>query len=162
MPVADPGHSDKLLRMCRDPKQRQAESVAAAQFRILGQTQALDLAAASQALWLATLSLMTAYMRTQAPAHRFLIARRVAGNFHTLHDQDCFSAPNRATFWKLHLRWSGLAQSFAPLPERRRRGLGRFVFLAYAKLAGFYDVRYSLHAGRRLSDRRCQGSFPNS
>ena len=168
MSVADLGGSDKPFRMGLDPAQRQAGSVAAAQRPTFDhtpdqtRTQAVALAAASHTLWLATVSLMTAYMRTQAPAHRFLLARRIARNFHTLHDQDCFNAPSRATFWKLHLRWSDLAQAFAPVPERRRRGLGRFMYLAYAKLASLCDVRYALHTGRRLSDRRCQGSFPNS
>ncbi|MCR6679031.1 hypothetical protein NVV43_26420, partial [Escherichia marmotae] len=42
------------------------------------------LADACRALWLATVSLMTAFMQTQAPAHRLLLARRIARNLDTL------------------------------------------------------------------------------
>jgi hypothetical protein len=72
------------------------------------------LAQACGALWLATLSLMTAFMQTQAPAHRHLLARRIARNLGTLAGQDCFSADCRATFRKLALRWDGQAERFAP------------------------------------------------
>lgn len=60
---------------------------------------------ASRALWLATLSLMTAFMQTQAPAHRLLMARRIARNFDTLREQECFSADCRRRFARLGARW---------------------------------------------------------
>ena len=61
---------------------------------------------ASRALWLATLSLMAAFMQTQAPAHRYLMARRIARNFDTLQAQDCFSADCRRRFARLGARWT--------------------------------------------------------
>ena len=72
------------------------------------------LAQACGALWLATLSLMTAFMQTQAPAHRHLLARRIARNLGTLAGQDCFSTDCRATFRKLAARWDAQAERFAP------------------------------------------------
>ena len=65
---------------------------------------------ASRALWLATLSLMTAFMQTRAPAHRLLMARRIARNFDTLREQDCFTADCRGRFARLAARWSGIAE----------------------------------------------------
>jgi len=41
----------------------------------------LRLAAANRALWTATLALMTAFMQSTAPAHRYLLARRIAPQF---------------------------------------------------------------------------------
>ncbi|MFL6691406.1 MAG: hypothetical protein ACJ8GO_00445 [Ramlibacter sp.] len=64
---------------------------------------------ASRALWLATLSLMTAFLQTQAPAHRYLLARRIARNFQTLRAQECFSADCRRRFGKLETRWNAQA-----------------------------------------------------
>lgn len=60
---------------------------------------------ASRALWLATLSLMTAFMQTQAPAHRYLMARRIARNFETLREQECFSDDCRQRFARLGSHW---------------------------------------------------------
>ena len=40
----------------------------------------LALSRACSALWTATLSLMAAFMQTSAPAHRYLIARKIARN----------------------------------------------------------------------------------
>jgi hypothetical protein len=73
-----------------------------------------ELARACNALWLATLSLMTAYMQTAAPAHRFLLARRVATNFRTLQAQDCYDGACRARFARLALRWQGHADAHHP------------------------------------------------
>ena len=70
---------------------------------------AVLLAQASRALWAATLSLMTAYMQTPAPAHRYLLARRIAANFGTLCTQDCFDPGCRASFARLADRWQALA-----------------------------------------------------
>jgi hypothetical protein len=76
--------------------------------------QILALRHACGALWLATLSLMTAYMRTQAPAHRYLLARRIAANLGTLQAQDCFGAKSRRSFARLSSRWSETATRLAP------------------------------------------------
>jgi hypothetical protein len=73
----------------------------------------LALAQASRALWLATLSLMTAFMQTPAPAHRVLLARRISRNFDTLSRQECFEAGCRATFERLASRWQSHAEAFA-------------------------------------------------
>jgi hypothetical protein len=75
---------------------------------------ALQLAQASRALWIATLSLMTAFMQTPAPAHRYLLARRIGRNLDTLARQDCFDAGCRARFVRLARRWHERAEQFAP------------------------------------------------
>ncbi|WP_332816120.1 hypothetical protein [Ramlibacter sp.] len=64
---------------------------------------------ASRALWLATLSLMAAFMQAQAPAHRLLMARRIARNFDTLREQDCFEPACRRRFERLGRRWHAQA-----------------------------------------------------
>jgi hypothetical protein len=64
------------------------------------------LAQACQSLWSATLSLMTAFMQTPAPAHRLMLARRIACNFCTLADQPCFDDKTRASFSRLNARWT--------------------------------------------------------
>lgn len=71
---------------------------------------AVSLQDASRALWLATLSLMAAFMQTQAPAHRLLMARRIARNFDTLRRQDCFSSDCRQRFARLGSRWQARAE----------------------------------------------------
>lgn len=68
------------------------------------------LAQACGALWLATLSLMAAFMHTRAPAHRYLLARRIARNLQTLGEQECFSGECRRRFARLGLRWQKRAQ----------------------------------------------------
>ena len=73
-----------------------------------------SLAEASRALWLATLSLMTAFMHLQAPAHRYLLARRIARNLRTLGEQECFTADCRRTFERLGARWESKALRFKP------------------------------------------------
>jgi len=83
-----------------------------------------QLAGACAALWSATLSLMVAFMKTAAPAHRYLIARKIARNLSTLHEQDCFSAQARASFLKLSRRWSERADRLAPNEQRPRGGIG--------------------------------------
>jgi len=69
---------------------------------------------ASNGLWLATLSLMTAFMQTSAPANRHLLARRIAANFRMLSDQPCFSAASRCSFSRLGERWARKARLLAP------------------------------------------------
>jgi hypothetical protein len=71
---------------------------------------------ASRALWLATLSLMAAFMQTQAPAHRLLMARRIARNFETLRQQECFTADCRRRFARLGARWSAQADRLQGRP----------------------------------------------
>jgi hypothetical protein len=70
---------------------------------------------ASTSLWLATLSLMTAFMHQPAPAHRYLLARRIARNFATLRAQEeCFPAATRTKFAELEQRWELKAQRLSP------------------------------------------------
>lgn len=74
-----------------------------------------ELAQASNSLWLATLSLMTAYMHNGAPAHRYLLARRISRNFAMLREQkECFGADTLASFDKLSHRWEKKAQRYSP------------------------------------------------
>lgn len=92
-------------------------------------TSTAELAALSQAcssLWLATLSLMTAFMQQSAPAHRYLLARRIARNFATLQQQpECFDAATLAKFAALEARWQLKAQRLAPEPAAPEGMLGR-------------------------------------
>jgi hypothetical protein len=86
---------------------------------------AVQLASACAALWTATLSLMVAFMKTPAPAHRYLIARKIARNLATLHRQeDCFNVQSRASFLALSRRWSDRADRLAPEQQRPRGGIG--------------------------------------
>ena len=71
---------------------------------------------ARRALWLATLSLMAAFMQTQAPAHRLLMARRIARNFDTLREQECFSDECRVRFGRLAARWRAQAERLQEPP----------------------------------------------
>jgi hypothetical protein len=75
---------------------------------------ASELAQACSALWLATLSLMTAFMQNPAPAHRLLLARRISRNLGTLQAQDCFDADCRRRFARLSRRWADTAQALDP------------------------------------------------
>ena len=72
------------------------------------------LAQACTSLWLATLSLMTAYMHNAAPAHRYLLARRISRNFTLLRNQECYGAATQARFAKLARRWERTADKFSP------------------------------------------------
>lgn len=81
-----------------------------------------ELERACKALWLATLSLMTAFMQTQAPAHRLLLARRISRNFETLQAQDCFAACDRASFARLSHRWADTARRLDPQAAPAPRG----------------------------------------
>jgi len=76
--------------------------------------QSLALSQACAALWMATLSLMTAFMQTHAPAHRYLIARKIAKNLGLLREQDCFSAECRLIFSNLSNRWAAKARQLEP------------------------------------------------
>jgi hypothetical protein len=78
-------------------------------------SQALALSRACTALWVATLSLMTAFMQTSAPAHRYLIARKIAKNLTLLNEQhEVFTAECRTIFANLAQHWSGKADQLAP------------------------------------------------
>lgn len=85
---------------------------------------ALALSRACAALWMATLSLMTAFMQTPAPAHRLLIARKIAKNLGLLREQDCFTAECRIVFSNLSQRWAAKAEQLAHRDERPRGGTG--------------------------------------
>lgn len=80
---------------------------------------------ACNALWVATLSLMTAFMHNNAPAHRYLIARKIAKNLAMLREEDgCFTAECRMTFSNLSQRWSAKADQLANQQDRPRGGIG--------------------------------------
>ena len=74
---------------------------------------------ACSALWLATLSLMTAFMATPAAAQRHLLARRIAANFAMLCEQGCFATPSRTRFARLSARWKDTADGLAPAAQAR-------------------------------------------
>ena len=85
--------------------------------------QVQALAKACHALWSATLSLMVAFMHTRAPAHRYLLARRIARNYETLlREGDCFTPEARASFKKLAQRWADKAATLSPKQEGRPTG----------------------------------------
>lgn len=90
---------------------------------------ALALSRACNALWLATLSLMAAFMQTSAPAHRYLIARKIARNMGTLGEQECFTPACRATFSKLSQRWAAKADQLARQEDQPSGGIGGIGFL---------------------------------
>lgn len=78
---------------------------------------------------MATLSLMTAFMQTAAPAHRFLLSRRIARNFDTLARQDCFDSGCRASFGRLATRWQARSEQLDPnRATEQRHGLLRLLF----------------------------------
>jgi hypothetical protein len=79
---------------------------------------------ACKALWSATLSLMTAYMQTAAPAHRLLLARRIAANFDALSQQDSFSRNSREAFCRLQHRWQHTAERLAAATHESEGGRG--------------------------------------
>jgi len=87
-------------------------------------TDAMKLSRACTALWMATLSLMTAFMQTPAPAHRYLIARKIAKNLSLLHEQDCFTVECRVIFSNLAQRWTSRAEQLARQEDRPRGGFG--------------------------------------
>jgi hypothetical protein len=88
-----------------------------------GNSDALALSRACGALWVATLALMTAFMQTSAPAHRYLIARKIARNLGTLAQESCFTAESRMVFSNLSRRWTLKADKLAQ-EDRPRGGIG--------------------------------------
>jgi hypothetical protein len=90
-------------------------------------SEAEALSRACTALWVATLSLMTAFMQTSAPAHRHLIARKIAKNLGMLCQETCFTAECRMIFSNLSQRWNAKAEQLArhdSRDERPRGGIG--------------------------------------
>jgi hypothetical protein len=83
-----------------------------------------ELTQACMALWVATLSLMTAFMHNQAPAHRYLLARRISNNLATLQQQECFSRESQSTFSKLCRRWTATADRLGEQQSLPRRSGG--------------------------------------
>jgi hypothetical protein len=84
----------------------------------------IALTRACMALWMATLSLMTAFMQNPAPAHRLLIARKISKNLGMLHEQECFTAECRMIFSNLSQRWMAKANQLAQHEDRPRGGIG--------------------------------------
>ena len=86
------------------------------------------LARACHALWSANLSLMVAFMQQPAPAHRLLLARRIARNFDTLKGEACFTPATRESFVQLSQRWHEKVRRLSPEGERLpARGLASVV-----------------------------------
>jgi len=85
-------------------------------------TNAVKLSRACAALWTATLALMTAFMQNPAPAHRVLIARKIARNLRLLHEQECFTTECRMIFSNLAQRWTANADLLARHEDRPQGG----------------------------------------
>ncbi len=85
---------------------------------------AVKLSRACAALWTATLALMTAFMQTPAPAHRLLIARKIAKNLNVLHQQECFTTECRMIFSNLAQRWTANADQLARQGDSPCGGFG--------------------------------------
>ena len=76
---------------------------------------------ACTALWVATLSLMTAFMQNTAPAHRCLIARKIARNLATLREEEeLFTVECRMIFANLSQRWNAKADQLSDQEEHPR------------------------------------------
>jgi hypothetical protein len=74
----------------------------------------MELQRACTVLWVATLSLMTAFIHNTAPAHRHLIARKIAKNLSMLHREDLvFTTECRMIFNNLAQRWTAKAEQLA-------------------------------------------------
>lgn len=81
---------------------------------------------ACTALWVATLSLMTAFLHNTAPAHRLLIARKVAKNLSMLREEEqVFTAECRMIFSNLAQRWHDKAEQLASPADRPGRGMAQ-------------------------------------
>ena len=115
--------------------------------RTEGADSAVALERACAALWLATLSLMTAFMQTQAPAHRWLLARRIARNLRTLREQECFSADCRERFARLAQRWEGHAGRLAPHSDASSPGSRGLLGTDESVSAGLSRVRTHVKIG---------------
>jgi hypothetical protein len=89
-----------------------------------GDANAVKLSRACAALWTATLALMTAFMQNPAPAHRVLIARKIAKNLKLLHEQECFTTECRMIFSNLAQRWTANADLLSRQDDSPRSGFG--------------------------------------
>jgi hypothetical protein len=79
---------------------------------------------ACTALWVATLSLMTAFMHNTAPAHRLLIARKIARNLSTLREEESvFTTECRMIFSNLAQRWHEKAEQLSRNDDSPRGGI---------------------------------------
>lgn len=85
---------------------------------------AVKLSRACAALWTATLALMTAFMQNPAPAHRVLIARKIAKNLKLLHQQECFTNECRMIFSNLSQRWTAKAELLTAQADPPAGGFG--------------------------------------
>jgi hypothetical protein len=86
----------------------------------------LALQRACTALWLTTLSLMTAFMHDTAPAHRLLIARKIAKNLSMLREEELiFTAECRLIFSNLAQRWNDKASQLAHHDDLPRGGIAQ-------------------------------------
>jgi hypothetical protein len=85
---------------------------------------AVKLSRACAALWTATLALMTAFMQNPAPAHRVLIARKIAKNLKLLHEQECFTTECRMIFSNLAQRWTAKADLLSRQDDNPHGGFG--------------------------------------
>jgi hypothetical protein len=66
---------------------------------------------------------MTAFMHNHAPAHRYLIARKIAKNLAMLHrEEQVFSAECRMIFANLAQRWTANADQLARQEDQPRGG----------------------------------------
>lgn len=88
------------------------------------EANAVKLPQACAALWTATLALMTAFMQNPAPAHRVLIARKIAKNLKLLHEQECFTTECRMIFSNLSQRWTAKADVLTRQEDLPRGGFG--------------------------------------
>ena len=132
-----------------------------AAFRPAADDAHLALQRACTALWVATLSLMTAFMHNNAPAHRCLIARKIAKNLTMLHEEEqVFTVECRMIFSNLAQRWTAKADQLALQDERPRGGIRQPV-PAPDRLRSVELVRARLHASRTASDVVALRRFAN-
>jgi len=81
---------------------------------------------ACTALWMATLSLMTAFLHNTAPAHRVLIARKIAKNLSMLREEEqVFTGECRMIFSNLAQRWHDKAEQLAGRADGPRGHVAR-------------------------------------
>ncbi len=80
---------------------------------------------ACTALWVATLSLMTAFMHNTAPLHKLLIARKIAKNLSMSRDEELvFAAECRMILSNMAQRWHDKADQLDRHDEGQRGTVG--------------------------------------
>jgi uncharacterized protein YukE len=62
-------------------------------------------------------------MQQRAPAHRYLLAKRIARNFETLQGLECFGDDTRDVFARLAKRWEGKAEKLSPNRQPQEEGV---------------------------------------